>query len=277
MNSCSKGPDRLKVLVAVDMEGIAGLVQWDGNQLALQGRLMTEEANAAARGAFAAGATEVLVVEAHASMRLLVPELLDSRVRFLSGQPKPLNHVAGVDQSVDLALLVGYHARAGALRALMCHTYRLDITSVKFNGIEMGEVGTNAALCGHYGVPVGLVSGDQAAANEARSLLGDVRCVVVKEAVSRSAAVCLPLEKARQMIEAEAAEAVTQAGQFRPFVIEGPVTVEVTWIDPSYADGVEHLDFVTRLDGLTVRTEADDFVKAFHRFMALGFLAPAVR
>ena len=267
----------MKVLVSVDMEGVAGLVQWDKSQVALQGRLMTEEVNAAARGAFAGGATEVLAVEAHASMRYLVPELLDPRVSFLSGQPKPLNHVAGVDRSVDLAMLVGYHARAGALRALMCHTYSGTVFSVKFNGVEMGEIGADAALCGHHGVAVGVVTGDQAAADEARLLLDNVRTVVVKEAVSRSAAVCLPLEQARQMIESEASEAVARAGEFRPFTVAGPVTVEITWSDPALADGVENLDFVTRLDGRTVRIEGEDFVKAFHRFMALHFLAPVVK
>jgi D-amino peptidase len=267
----------MKVFVAVDMEGIAGLVQWDDSQRELQQRLMTEEVNAAARGAFAGGATEVFTGESHGNMRNLLPELLDPRVGFLSGQPKPMNHMAGVDPSFDLALFVGYHARAGTLHGVMAHTFAGSIFSLSFNGIEVGEIGTDAALCGFHGVPVGLVAGDRAACEEARSLLGKVRTVAVKEGVSCSAARCVPVVKAREMIDEAAAEAVKYASDFKPFVIPGPVTVQVVFAAPSYADTLEHLDFVTRVDGRTIRLEADDFLKAFERFNALHFLAPAVR
>ena len=156
----------MKVFVAVDMEGIAGLVQWDSTQRDLERRLMTEEVNAAARGAFSGGATEVVAGESHGSMRNLMPELLDERVRFLSGQPKPMNHMAGVDSSFDLALFVGYHSKAGTLHGLMAHTFSGSIFSLTFNGIEVGEIGADAALCGAFGVPVGLVAGDGPAAPE---------------------------------------------------------------------------------------------------------------
>ena len=267
----------MKVFVAVDMEGIAGLVQWDNSQIELQRRLMTEEVNAAARGAFVGGATEVFAGESHGGMRNLLPELLDPRVSYLSGQPKPMNHMAGVDDSFDLAMFAGYHAKAGTLHGVMAHTFAGNIFSLSFNGLEVGEIGTDAALCGFHGVPVSLVAGDRAACEEARSLLGKVKTVAVKEGISRSAAHCVPLLRAREMIEETAAEAVKHASDFRPFVFNGPVTVQVTFIDPSYADTVEHLDFVTRVDGRTIRLEAEDFLQAFERFNALHFLAPVVR
>ena len=189
----------MKVFIAVDMEGIAGLVQWDNDQRDLQRRLMTEEVNAAARGAFAAGATEILAGESHGNMRNILPESLDPRVSFFTGQPKPMNHAGGVDSSFDLALFVGYHARAGALHAVMCHTYSGIIYSLSFNGVEVGEIGADAALCGYHGVPVGLVAGDRAACDEATALLGPVVTVPVKEGVGRSAARCLPLAVARRL------------------------------------------------------------------------------
>jgi D-amino peptidase len=267
----------MKVFVAVDMEGIAGLVEWDNSQRELERRLMTEEVNAAARGAFAGGATEVMAGESHGNMRSLLPDLLDPRVGFLSGQPKPMNHMAGVDGSFDLALFVGYHSKAGTLHGVMAHTFSGSIFSLAFNGVEVGEIGTDAALCGVYGVPVGLVAGDRAACEEATSLLGKVRTVVVKEGVSRSAARCVPVGRAREMIEATAAKAVEQVTSFRPFVFDGPVRAEVVFIDPSYADTVEHLDFVTRVDGRTVSFEGGDFLRTFERFSSLHFLAPVVR
>jgi len=267
----------MKVFIAVDMEGIAGLAQWDQSQRELERKLMTEEVNAAARGAFAGGATEVSAGESHGNMRNLLPELLDPRVSFLSGQPKPMNHMAGVDSPFGLALFVGYHSKAGTLHGVMAHTFAGAIFSLSFNGIEMGEIGTDAALCGFYGVPVGLVAGDKAACNEARALLGNVRVVAVKEGVSRSAARCIPLAKAREMIAETATEAVKRAAEFKPFTIAGPISVQVVFTDPSYADTIEYLDFVTRLDGRSVQFEADDFPKAFERFNALHFLAPVVR
>lgn len=267
----------MKVFVAVDMEGIAGLVQWDKEQRDLERRLMTEEVNAAVRGAFAAGATEVLAGESHGNMRNLLPDQLDPRAGFLSGQPKPMNHMAGVDSSFDLALFVGYHSKAGTLHGVMAHTFSGNIFSLSFNGAEVGEIGADAALCGFHGVPVGLVAGDRAACEEARSLLGEVQTVAVKEGVSRSAARCVPMERAREMIEAAAGEAVKRASALKPFTFGGPVSAKVVFTDPSYADTVEHLDFVTRVDGRTIRFEAEDFLKAFERFNGLHFLAPVVR
>jgi D-amino peptidase len=267
----------MKVFVAVDMEGIAGLVQWDNAQRELERRLMTQEVNAAVRGAFAAGATEVFAGESHGNMRNLLPELLDPRAGFLSGQPKPMNHMAGVDSSFDLALFVGYHSKAGTLHGVMAHTFSGNIFSLSFNDVEVGEIGADAALCGFHGVPVGLVAGDRAACEEARSLLGEIQTVAVKEGVSRSAARCVPVETAREMIEAAAAKAVEQVSTLKPFTFDGPASVKVVFIDPSYADTVEHVDYVTRVDGRTICFEAEDFLGAFERLNALHFLAPAVR
>lgn len=178
------------MFIAVDMEGIAGLVQWDRSQRELECRLMTEEVNAAARGAFAAGATEVVAGQSHGNMRNLLPELVESRVSYLSGQPKPMNHMAGVDSSFDLALSVGYHSKAGTLHGVVAHTFSLDIFSLSFNGTEMGEICADAELCGYQGVPVGLVAGDSAACQEARAVLGEVRTVSVNEGKARYSALC---------------------------------------------------------------------------------------
>ena len=267
----------MKVFVAVDMEGIAGVVQWDSAQVELEKRFMTEEVNAAARGAYAAGATEVLAGQSHSSMRYILPELLDPRVSFMAGQPKSMNHMAGVDRSFALALFVGYHAKAGTLHGVMAHTFAGSIYSLSFDGVEVGEIGADAALCGYHGVPVGLVAGDRAACEEARALLGNVQTVAVKEGISRSAARCLPIARARELIEQAAGDAVMRAAEFAPFTFPGPVEVRVAFTDPSYADTLSALDFVTRVDGRTIALHGEDYLQAFERFSALHFLAPAVR
>ncbi len=267
----------MKVLINADMEGLAGLVTWDSADRELERRLMTEEVNAAARGAFAAGATAVVAGESHGNMRNLLPDLLDKRVARLSGQPKPMNHVGAVDESFGLALFVGYHAKSGTLRGNMAHTFAGHIFSLVVNGTEVGEIGCDAALCGHHGVPVGMVAGDRAACEEAKALLGLVRTVAVKEGVSHSAARCLPVEQAHRMIEAAAQEAVSSADEFRAFTFAGPVKIEVTFIAPGFADVVALVPGVTRADGRTVSLEAADFRQGFELFNALHFLAPVVR
>ena len=267
----------MKVYMTADLEGVCGLVQWDAADRQREREFITADLNAAIAGAFDGGATEILVGEAHANMRNILPEQLDRRVRFLSGQPKPLNHVGGLDESFDVAMLICYHSRSGTWRGVMAHTYTGSVYSLRFNDIEVGELGTDAALAGHFGVPVGLVTGDKAACEEAKALLGDVETVVVKEGLSRSAAICLPPEEARDRIRAGALAACRRADAFEPFVLDTPVEAEVTFIDPSYADCVEHLPFVTRRDGRQILLEAEDFQSAFELVNAIQFLAGTVR
>lgn len=270
----------MKVFISVDMEGVSGLVQWDPADRLLERELITAEANAAIAGAFDGGATDVLVTEAHANMRNIIPEKIDARAHFLSGQPKPKNHMAGIDSSFKAALFVGYHAKAGTLGGIMSHTYELSIFSLKFNGIELGEIGTDAAIAGYYNVPVVLVTGDKTACLEARDLLGEIETVAVKEGVSRSSAICIQPSSSRKLIR-EAAEravnALTKGWVAKPFVISPPVRTEITFTDPSYADGVANLPFVERVDGRTIAFTSDDFIKAFESFNAIQFLAGVVR
>ena len=170
----------MKVLITVDLEGVAGYVKWDPADRQREREFITADVNAAIRGAFDGGAKEVLVTEAHANMRNIIPETFDRRAQMLIGQPKRLNHVAGVDSTFDAALFVGYHAKAGTLHGVMCHTYSLQVLSLKLNGIEVGEFGCDAAVCGHYGVPVVMMSGDRAACDEAAQLVPGIEAVCVK-------------------------------------------------------------------------------------------------
>jgi len=267
----------MKVFITVDYEGVAGMVTWDPADRAREREFITADTNAAIAGAFQGGAHEVLVGEAHANMRNLIPEQLDPRVRFLSGQPKRLNHMEGVDASFDAAMLVAYHARAGTERAVMAHTYSGEVSALRFNGVEVGELGADAALAGAYGVPVVLVTGDEAACREAQELLGGVATVAVKEGISRSAAVCLPPEVARARIAEAAAAALPQAAQRPPFTFDPPVKVEVVLSDPSSADAACLLPQLERVGGRTVRFQGQDYSEAFRLFNAMHFLAGVVR
>ncbi|MFC1715955.1 M55 family metallopeptidase [Candidatus Poribacteria bacterium] len=264
----------MKVFITVDYEGVSGQVQWgNGNER----EAMTADINAAIAGAIEGGATEILAGEAHANMRNIIPEKLDPRASFLSGQPKPLNHVGGIDSTFDAAMLVAYHAKAGTLRGIMAHTYTGKVFSLKFNDIEVGEIGADAAIAGYFGIPVVMVSGDVAACDEARALLGDIETVAVKEGVSRSAGRCINLEEARELIRKGAKQAMGLIGTAKPFVIEPPIRTQIVFTNPSYADNLEYLPFIERIDGCTVAFTTEDFVEAFELFNMVQFYSGSVK
>jgi len=176
----------MKILIAADMEGITGVV--DSNQTNLSHaeygrfrRLMTGDVNAAIRGAFDAGADEVVVSDGHwFNLNILIEEL-DPRARLNTGSPRPFSMVEGVQHGVDGVLFVGYHARVGTQDAILDHTWSSGrVDGVWLNGEIVGEIGLNAAVCGHFGAPVLMISGDQTACAEATALLGDVETAIVK-------------------------------------------------------------------------------------------------
>lgn len=264
----------MKIFITADYEGVCGHVQWNSGG---EREAITADMNAAIAGAAEGGATEILAGEAHANMRNILPEKLDSRASFLSGQPKPLNHVGGIDNTFDAAMFVAYHAKAGALKGIMAHTYTDKIFSLKFNDIEVGEIGTDAAITGYFGVPVIMVTGDKAACDEASALLGDIEAVVVKEGVSRSAGRCVHPRKARELIKEGAKRAMSLIGRVKPFVVEPPVYTEVVFVNPSHADNLEHLPSIERIDGRTVAFKTDDFIEAFELFNMVQFYGGSIK
>ena len=194
------------------MEGVCGITRWEqaagGAPLYDEARrLYTEEINAAVRGARAAGADEVVVMDHHGagrewSFNSLVPELLDPGCDFVV-QQRWTEYSGFLEQGCDACLLVGMHARAGTLDGLMNHTISTQAwQNLWFNGVLVGEIGINAAFCGAFGCPVLLVTGDTASCREGRELLGGgLTTVAVKEAFGRTSARHVAPRRAREMIE----------------------------------------------------------------------------
>ena len=203
-----------------DMEGVAGVTKWDettgGDPLhAERSRLYTEEINAAVRGAFTGGATEVVVMDCHGAgegwtFNSLIPDLLDPRCDFVV-QQEWTEYTEFLEQGCDAALLVGMHAMAGTADGVLNHTVSgTGWRNVAFNGTLVGETGINAALCGTWGCPVLLVTGDRAACREATALLGDgLTTVAVKQGLGRFSARHIAPVRARALIEAAAASALS--------------------------------------------------------------------
>ena len=262
----------MKILVAVDMEGVSGVVHWDqvSPDHAEYGRfrrLMTAEVNAAVRGAFDAGADEVVVTDGHAYGRNLLIEELDPRARLHSGSPAPLSMVQGADGDVSAAMFVGYHARAGASNAILDHTVSSSkVMNVWLNDRLVGETGINAAVCGHFGVPVIMISGDQTVSAEATELLGQLETAVVKQASGRMAAECLPPERAQQAIYDAALRAVRrllEGSAPKPFHLAAPITLRIQMANSTLADSAALLLGARPLGDRQLEFVVDDVLAAY--------------
>jgi D-amino peptidase len=272
----------MRILIAADMEGISGVVHWDQvdskhKEYARFRKLMTADVNAAVRGAYEGGAGEVIVADGHGSARNILVEELDPRARLNSGSPSPFAMVQGVDTGPDGAMFIGYHARVGTQNAILDHTWSSSIVAgVWLNGQPAGEIGWNSAVCGHFGVPVILVSGDQSACAEAAELLGAIETVAVKQARGRMAAECLAPEVAQEQIFLAARRAVQRldAGQAAPpLSLEPPVRLQLELVTSDMADRAAIFPGAQRLEGKRVELLAEDVVIAYRSFRALVALA----
>ncbi|HJR17791.1 MAG TPA: M55 family metallopeptidase [Gemmatimonadales bacterium] len=271
----------MRVYISVDMEGVAGVAhedQTDPTEPRHAGeynrfrKLMTHEANAAIAGALEAGAKSILVNDSHWLMRNLLAEDLNPAAELLSGGPKRLSMVEGIDTGFDAAMFIGYHARAGTQNATIDHTYTSRVYEARLNGEPVGELGLNAALAGVHGVAVALVSGDGALAAEARALLGDaVETVVVKDAVGRFAARSLAPSVACERIRQGAAAALSR--KHSPYTIPAPIRLEVDFALTQMADMAELVPGSVRSGGRTVGYTGEDYREVFRAWRAMYNLA----
>jgi D-amino peptidase len=271
----------MKILIATDMEGITGVTTWDqvtpGHaEYARFRRLMTQDVNAAVRGAFDAGAEEVIVADGHWNGSNILVEELDPRAKLNTGSPSPFSMMQGIDESVDGVMFVGYHARNGTQNAILDHTWSSrTVANVWLNEILTGEYGLNAALAGHFGVPVIMVSGDQTACAQVEELLGEVERAVVKRATGRYAAVCLAPQVTQELIFTSAMRAVARLVEGEapdPFVLDVPVQVTVEFFMSDMADRASLLP-LTRREGTRVSFTAHEMTAAYNGFRSLVNLA----
>lgn len=271
----------MKILIAADMEGIAGVVTWehvdpDSKEYPRFRKLMTAEVNAAIRGACQGGAEAVIVADGHAFGRNILVEEIDPRARLHTGSPNPHGMVAGAATDVDGALFIGYHARAGTENAILDHTWSSKLlTNLWINGDLVGETGLNAALCGHFDVPVLMVAGDQTVCREATNLLGNIETVEVKRATGRMAAHCLAPEVAQERIREATTRAVArlQDGDApEPLRISTPVTLTIELPKSDMAEKAAFLPGARREERRVAFT-AEDMMEAFRAMRSMLALA----
>lgn len=268
------------------MEGVSGLVRWSdvvtGGLDYERGRhFLTADANAAIAGAFEAGADEVVVEENHGIEDLcnVLMDEIDPRCRVVRGAGRPgATTMAGLDAETSVVLLVGHHARAGSKPGVMAHTVSYgEFKCVRIGGRDCGEPDLFAIRAGELGVPIGLVTGDQVVAEQVHAITPWAEAVIVKEALSNTAANCIPPQRARDMIHQAAYRAVerSQAGVLQPYIEDvAPYEIEVE-LRQEMSDGLkQNLAVLTEyevLDERTIRTTVNDMDMGFRRIAYLGY------
>lgn len=280
MNDTSSGPS---VFVSADMEGCATIVHWDevqpGASAAYQRTraILAAEVNAALGGAFAAGARAAVVNDSHSSMRNLVLEGLNKRAKLVTGRFKPLYMLQGVDAlNHAIAFFIGYHGAIGDRDAVMGHTYSPRVIfECRLAGQVVGELTINAALAGHYGVPVALVSGDRTTLAEAARNIPWALRVETKRSLSYYAAECRSPAIVQDALRTASAQAVRQRAEMQPYKLSSPVVLEIDTLTTAQADRLDSLDGFSRTASRGVAFTADDMLAAYRALIAIIQLGAA--
>jgi D-amino peptidase len=264
--------DGRKIYVSVDMEGIAGVVSAEqlgptGFEYARFREFMTEETNVALAAAREAGATEFVVGDSHGNMQNLLIEKLPKDVQVVRSAPRPLMMMQGLDETFDGVIFIGYHASTTNPEGVRAHTMSsATLADVRLNGVSVPEAAFNAAIAGHFGVPVLAITGDDVIVKEARGLLGDIEGAVVKWAYGFHSARTLTPEAARDVIRETVKAAMARRASFRPYVVKTPVELDIRFKNYRPAEVLSYLPVVRRTDAHSIRFVAKDMLEA-SRFM----------
>lgn len=258
---------KLKIYISVDMEGITGIVTSDqlgpgGFEYERFREFATAEVRAAIEAAFEAGATEVVVSDSHGNGENLLLEKLPQNITLVRAWPRPLMMMQGIDDTFAGAILLGYHASTSNPRGVRAHTISSGrFAEVKLNGIVMSEAAINAAIAGQFNVPVIMMSGDDAAVEEATKQLGDIEGAVVKWSYGFQSARTLMPEAARNLIREKVKKAIERIRSFKPYKLNTPVQLDLRFKNYRPAEILSYLPGVERTDSHSIRFVGKDIVE----------------
>ena len=275
-------PRKLKVHISVDMEGIAGVVT--GEQLGPTGfeygrfrEFMTREALAAIEAAKAAGATEIIVADSHGNGQNLLIDQLPPDVRVIRAWPRRLSMVAGIDEAIDAAIFIGYHAGTNNPAGVRAHTFSsANLTRVALNGVNMTEGSWNAAIAGQFGVPVVMMSGEDAAIAEVRKLVGNIEAAETKRSLGFHSASTITPQASSTLIAQRVRTALGRLAEFKPYKVQTPVTVDVSFKNYMPAEVLAYLPLFQRIDSHSVRFRAKDMAEASMIMTFIGEYKPDI-
>jgi D-amino peptidase len=263
-------PKKLKIYISVDMEGIVGVVSQE--QLGPTGfeynrfrEFMTNETNAAIEAAFEAGATEIVVSDSHGNGQNILIEKLNPRVTLVRSWPRPLAMMQGIDETFDGAIFIGYHSSTTNMEGVRAHTMSsARFADVKLNGTSVPEAGLNAAIAGHFNVPVIMISGDDVIVKEAQAMLGNIEGAAVKEAIGFHSAKTLMPDAAYALIRAKVTNAMARLkrpGEFKPYKIKEPTTLDLRFKNYRPSEILAYLSIVQRTDSHSIRFIGKDILE----------------
>ncbi len=267
--------DAYKIYISVDMEGVVGVVSGDhlgpsGFEYGRAREWLTNEVLAAIEGARAAGATEFVISDSHGNGENLLLDRLPEDVTLIRSWPRPLMMMEGIDESFDAAIFIAYHSSTNNPAGVRAHTMSSGrLAGVYLNGVAVPEAAINAAIAGHFGVPVIMISGDDVIAQEITTLLGDIETAVVKWAISYQSARTLMPAAAYALVRQKVQTALERIGDFEPYVLDRPVTLDVTFKNYRPSEVLAYLPIVERTDSHSIRFVGKDMIEVsrFLEFM----------
>jgi D-amino peptidase len=269
-----------KLFISVDMEGITGVVQPaqlgpTGFEYAQAREWATGEVNAAITAARSAGVKEFVVCDAHGNAQNLLIDKLPDDVRIVRGFPRPLEMMQGIDASFGGVILIGYHASEWNVDAVRSHTISsMKLLGIKLNGAGVMEAVFNAAIAGHFGVPVLFMSGDRIAVTEMQKTLPQVEGVVVKEPFGFHSAMTVTPARGRQLIGEGVTRALLKASQARPYTLKTPIDLEVGFKFTPDAERAAYIPGLSRVDAHFVRGTFADMPTITKLIQVLTALEP---
>jgi D-amino peptidase len=266
----------MNIYISCDMEGTAGVCSWEQVDARtykpdyfIYRKYMTAEVLAAVNGAREAGASGITINDSHGPMRNLILDDLPDDVRVVFGNRKPFSMVQQVDGGFGGVFFTGYHGAIGDANATLCHTYTPSVIyNVRINGVRCSEATLNAALAGHFGVPVLLVTGDRVTVEGAKEQMPWITGVVVKESIGNYAVDSISPQAAQDAIRAGAAQSIRNAARAKPYVFDAPVTMEIDLTRVEQADFVSLIPGFERSGPRQVRFVHDDYPTVFRAFVA---------
>jgi D-amino peptidase len=285
---CSPGPvaqerparDPGKIFISVDMEGITGVVQPSqlgptGFEYSRAREWMTAETRAAIEGARAAGATSFVIADSHGNAQSLLIDQLPDDVKVVRGFPRPLSMMQGIDGTFAAAIFIGYHASEMTSEAVRGHTFSsAKLLGVKLNGVEVSEGMFNAAIAGHFDVPVVFVSGDRPAVEQMRAAVPAITGAIVKEPFGYHSAETVTPARGQAMIRDGVRAALVQRSARHAYRVQTPIALEVGFKLTLDAERASYIPGLSRADAHSVRGTFTDILQVVRLMQVLTSLEP---
>ncbi len=259
--------DGLKLYISCDLEGVVGTMTGDhlgpaGWEYQAARRWQTQELLAVIEAARESGVTEILISDSHGNGENLILDLLPDDVMLVRSWPRPLAMMEGIDSTFDAVILRGYHASTLNPNGVRAHTMSSGrLAGIWLNELPMPEAGISAAIAGHFGVPVIMISGDDAAVAEAQDAIGDIEGAILKWSISFHSAKTVMPAAAYRIIAETTRSAFERLDEFQPFVLPTPVTLDVRFKNYRPSQVLAYLPIVERTDSHSIRYTGSDMIE----------------